>query len=92
LYGSPVSAYWPDGDNWRIAKPEERGVGSEVLDDMLYQVGMAGSLNNLCLIKDGYSILESYAECVIPKISLPENKERYARLMNWLKQLVLFQV
>ena len=59
---SKVSAeeYWPT-DSWRTSTPEEQGMDSGVLTDMINSIKDSGkSVNSITIIRNGYLVSEAY--------------------------------
>lgn len=57
---SNVQEYWPEGD-WRTSAPEEQGMDSQVLADMINSViGSGKSINSITVIRNGYMVNETY--------------------------------
>ena len=52
--------YWPT-DNWRTSTPEEQGIDSGVLADMINSIQESGkSVNSITIIRNGYLVSEAY--------------------------------
>ena len=52
--------YWPT-DEWRTADPEEVGIYSGPLDDMLEEISNRGiGVDSVTVVRDGYVVLEEY--------------------------------
>jgi CubicO group peptidase (beta-lactamase class C family) len=60
--GSPAAeTYWPTA-GWRVATPEEQGVDSDLLADMLELVLDRGyNIDSVLIVRNGYLVLEAYA-------------------------------
>ncbi len=55
-----VQDYWPT-DGWRSSAPEEQGMDSGILADMLNSVKESGkSINSITIIRNGYLVNEAY--------------------------------
>jgi Beta-lactamase class C and other penicillin binding proteins len=54
-----TQAYWPDGA-WRTSAPEEQGMDSAVLADMITAVNESGkNVNSITIIRNGYLVNET---------------------------------
>lgn len=54
--------YWPD-DNWRTSTPEEQGIDSSKLVDMLHNIENSNlEIRSLLIIRHGYLVTECYRE------------------------------
>lgn len=54
------SEYWPTG-SWRISTPEEQGMSSDVLADMLSNIMyFPNSIDSVTVIRNGYIVLDAY--------------------------------
>jgi len=63
-YEAPVKitleSYWPT-DEWRTADPEEVGIYSGLLDDMLEEINNRGiGVDSVTVVRDGYVVLNEY--------------------------------
>lgn len=55
-----VQEYWPAG-NWRTSTPEEQGMDSGILADMINSIKEGGkSVNSITIIRNGYLVNETY--------------------------------
>jgi CubicO group peptidase (beta-lactamase class C family) len=55
-----VQGYWPVGD-WRASTPEEQGMDSQKLADMINAIGANGiSINSVTIIRNGYMVDDTY--------------------------------
>lgn len=52
--------YWPDGE-WRVSTPEEQGMDSGALADMINSIDESGmNVNSVTIIRNGYLVSETY--------------------------------
>ncbi len=52
--------YWP-ADSWRTSSPEEQGMDSAVLADMIQAIKESNkSINSITIIRNGYLVNETY--------------------------------
>jgi len=63
-YEAPVKitleSYWPT-DEWRTADPEDVGIYSGLLNDMLEEINSRGiGVDSVTVIRDGYVVLDEY--------------------------------
>jgi len=63
-YEAPVKialeSYWPT-DEWRTADPEDVGIYSGLLDDMLMEIRDRGiGVDSVAVVRDGYVVLDEY--------------------------------
>ncbi len=57
---SGSSNYWPN-EGWRISTPEEQGMSSDVLADMLSIIMLSPySIDSVTVIRNGYIVLDAY--------------------------------
>jgi len=55
-----AKAYWPAGD-WRTSAPEEQGMDSTILADMIHTIKESGKrVNSVTVIRNGYLVNEVY--------------------------------
>ena len=55
-----LQQYWPTGD-WRTSTPEEQGMDSGILADMINSIkGSGKSVNSITVIRNGYLVNETY--------------------------------
>jgi CubicO group peptidase (beta-lactamase class C family) len=55
-----AQVYYPAGD-WRISTPEEQGMDSRILADMIKSIKERGkSVNSVTIIRNGYSVIDTY--------------------------------
>lgn len=61
--GSPAAAspdYWPT-DGWQNSAPEEQGMASEMLADMLNTIRVQGhNIDSVTVVRNGYLVLDAY--------------------------------
>ena len=54
-----ASDYWPTGA-WRISSPEEQGMHSKPLADMLELIGKDYKIDNVTIVRNGYIVADAY--------------------------------
>ena len=55
-----LESYWPT-DEWRTADPEDVGIYSGPLDDMLEEISRRGiGVDSVTVVRDGYVVLDEY--------------------------------
>lgn len=53
--------YWPTYE-WRVSKPSEQGMSTEILFDLFYNLQLNNNnINSVLIIKNGYIVAEGYA-------------------------------
>ena len=56
----PSSAYWPT-ESWRTATPEEQGMHSNPLADMLEEIQIKSySVDGITIIRNGFMVADAY--------------------------------
>ena len=54
------SAYWP-AEGWRTATPEEQGMHSNILADMLEEIQIKSySIDSITIIRNGFMVADAY--------------------------------
>jgi CubicO group peptidase (beta-lactamase class C family) len=60
LVQADVQDYWPAG-TWRTSAPEEQGMDSGMLADMINEInGISANINSITIIRHGYLVNETY--------------------------------
>ena len=54
-----VPTYWPT-DGWRSSTPEEQGMDSELLAEMLVEIATDGFIHSVLVIRNCYIVLDAY--------------------------------
>ena len=64
----PAPDYWPTS-GWRNSSPEQQGIDSGKLADLMDDIGAnATNLHSLLVIRNGYIVLEAYADPYGPEV------------------------
>ena len=54
-----VPTYWPT-DGWRSSTPEEQGMDSALLAEMLGEIATGGFIHSVLVVRNGYIVLDAY--------------------------------